>query len=94
MSTQKSIIAIFAFLTFILLFQNNIADFLGIQTAFSWLLPVSIIFSVGTIADNYLDKYFKAIENVKKFLVFILIRTLSEILAIVIVYLLKEIKST
>ena len=93
MSTQKSIIAIFAFLTFILLFQNNIADFLGIQTAFSWLLPVSIIFSVGTIADNYLDKYFKAIENVKKFLVFILIRTLSEILAIVIVYLLKEIKS-
>lgn len=69
-----------------LLLRLPLGELLGIPRGFHWLLPVSLFLAAGSIADGYLDAYFKAREMLRRQVAFILSRTAAEIVAVVAVF--------
>jgi O-antigen/teichoic acid export membrane protein len=59
---------------------------LGIKADFRWLLPVAVLTATGSIADGFLNAYFKARMAVGRQVAYISARTLSEIVAVLLIF--------
>ncbi len=73
-----------AVLAFVL--RLPIGRFLGINPAFYWLLPMAVLTAAGSVADGFLDAFFKARMAVSRQILFIGSRSLIEVTAVVIVF--------
>jgi len=68
------------------LFGMPVTQFLGIKPELSWLLPLTTLMAAGSVADGFLDAYFKGRMAVGRQIAFITARTSIEIVAVVLVF--------
>lgn len=66
--------------------EAPIGTLLGVKPAFYWLLPVVVFTAAGSVADGFLDAFFKARMAVGRQILFIAARTLVEVVAVVLVF--------
>ncbi len=65
-----------------ILLHAPLGSLLGIPPDFRWLMPVALLMAAGSVADGYLDAYFKAREKVPQQVGYLLTRTAAEIMAV------------
>jgi len=66
--------------------HSSIGALLGVRQDLVWLVPFAVLLAAGSVADGLLDAYFKARMAVGRQVVFIMSRTLAEIVAVVLVF--------
>ncbi len=59
---------------------------LGVKAQLDWLLPMAVLMATGAVADGYLDAYFKGSMAVGRQIVFVATRTLIELTAVVLIF--------
>lgn len=59
---------------------------LGIRPDMDWLLPMAALMAAGSVADGYLDAYFKGSMAVGRQILFIASRTIIEVVAVVLIF--------
>jgi O-antigen/teichoic acid export membrane protein len=59
---------------------------LGVKPEFYWLLPMAVVMAAGSVADGLLDAFFKARMAVGRQISFIFVRTLIEVAAVLLVF--------
>ncbi|MCU0841987.1 MAG: lipopolysaccharide biosynthesis protein, partial [Thiobacillaceae bacterium] len=69
-----------------ILLQAPLGSVLGIPPDFRWLMPMALLMAAGSIADGYLDAYFKAREKLRRQVGFLLTRSAAEIIAVMTVF--------
>ncbi len=78
------VIALAGAATFVL--KAPLGALLGVKAEFYWLLPVAALMAAGSVADGLLDAFFKGRMVVGRQICFIAARTLVEIVAVVLVF--------
>lgn len=59
---------------------------LGVKPEFYWLLPMAVVMATGSVADGLLDAFFKARMAIGRQISFVLSRTLVEVAAVLLVF--------
>jgi O-antigen/teichoic acid export membrane protein len=73
-------------LTFAL--RAPIGRLLGLKLELYWLLPVAVLLAAGSVADSFLDAFLKARMAVGRQICFVVARTLVEVIAVALVFVL------
>jgi O-antigen/teichoic acid export membrane protein len=66
--------------------KGPIGRLLAVKPEFDWLLPIAVLMAAGSVADGFLDAFFKARMAVGRQILFIAARTLIEVVAVVLVF--------
>ena len=78
------LIVLMGALTFVL--KAPIGKLLGVKMELYWLLPMAVLMAAGSVADGLLDAFFKARMAIGRQISFIAARTLIEVVAVVLVF--------
>ena len=66
--------------------RTPIGKLLGVRPEFYWLLPMAVLLAAGSVSDGFLDAFFKARMAVGRQISFVAARTLVEVIAVVVVF--------
>lgn len=70
----------------VIVLQAPIGRMLGVKPELFWLVPFAVLLAAGSVADGLFDAFFKARMVVGRQVAFILVRTMVEIVAVVLVF--------